>query len=227
MNPATVQKVYDNYANYYDLIFSKVLDDGRRKAIAGMVIKPNEKIIEIGVGSGLSFKHYNNFQSNFSITGIDISAKMLEKAKKKASAFSKLKIDLKLLDGEETPFEDSTFDKVVLMYVYSVTPDPIKLLKESLRICKDSGSVHIINHFSNYGGNGLSLSEKILSRYSDRIGFRSQFSYSKYITGLGLEIASVKNANLFDLTRIIHLQKAQNTHILTKKADENQASDTF
>jgi phosphatidylethanolamine/phosphatidyl-N-methylethanolamine N-methyltransferase len=225
MNSTTVKRVYDNYANYYDLIFSRVLDDGRRKAIAEMGIKPDEKIIEIGIGSGLSFKHYNNSQPDFSITGIDISAKMLEKAKKKASVFSNLKIDLRLLNGEETPFEDSTFDKVVLMYVYSVTPDPIKLLKESLRICKDSGSVHIINHFSNYSGKGLSLSEKLLSHYSDRIGFRSQFSYSEYITGLGLEIASVKSANLFDLTRIIHLQKAQNTHILTKKADENQTPD--
>lgn len=182
-----------------------------------MNIQPGEKIIEIGVGTGLSFRHYNQYSHSVSLTGIDLSDKMLEKARHTAVGFKKIEIDLMLANGENTSYHDSTFDRVVLMYVYSVTPDPEKMLREAFRICKDSGSVHIINHFSNFNGNGMTLSERLLSRHSHRIGFRSHFPYSKYITGFGLEVASVKSANLFGLTKIIHLPKAKNPHILSQQ----------
>jgi len=216
MNKNTVRKNYDRLAPLYDLIFSRIFDDARKKSISKMNIKPNDRIIEIGVGTGVSLKHFN-FSNNLSFTGIDLSEKMLEKAQHKADKYQNSNITLDCINGEDTPYNNSTFDKVILMYVYSVTPNPEKLIEESIRICKDNGSIYIINHFSNSKNNNLNIFEKILSNWSDVIGFRSDFSYANHIERYNLTIESVISANLFSITKIIHFKKNKNTHILKQK----------
>ncbi len=213
MDKTSVKKIYNNYAHFYNFLFSKILDPARKIAIQKMNIHPNENIIEIGIGTGLSLKHYNSLH-DISITGIDLSDKMLKKAQLEAIKYPKLKVTLNCIDGENTPYKDSTFDKVILMYVYSVTPNPEKLLKEAIRICKDNGSIYIINHFSNYEKNKLNFFEKSLSNFSNLIGFRSDFSYVNYIENNKLNIESVESANLFSLSKVIHFKKNNNLHLL-------------
>lgn len=215
MNSSLVKNIYDNYASIYDLVFSVVLNPARKKAIRQMNIQPNEKIIEFGVGTGLSFNHYN-FSNKISITGIDLSEKMLEKARSKVAKYKNFDITLSCIDAEDTPYDDSTYDKVMLMYVYSVTPNPEKLLSEAFRICKENGSVHIVNHFSNYENSRLNLFERSLSKMSKVIGFRTVFSYQDYIKNLNLNIESVESANIFSSTKVIHLKKKDNGHLYDK-----------
>jgi phosphatidylethanolamine/phosphatidyl-N-methylethanolamine N-methyltransferase len=207
-----VNAVYNNYATIYDLLFTKVLDPARKKAIQQMDFKPDEKVIELGVGTGLSFKHYNSLNQKIFLTGVDLSDKMLEKAKQRTSEFPNLEITLARVDAENSPYEDGSFDKVILMYVYSVTPNPLKLLSEAIRICKDTGSIHIINHFSHIGNSSWRILENALSNFSAKIGFRSNFSYIEYIKDLNLNIESESNSNLFSLTKVIVLKKKKNTH---------------
>ncbi len=219
MNNSRISIVYNNYSYFYDLVFNRTLNQGRRKAIKLMNIKPNEKIIEIGVGTGLSFKYYPQ-QFEIEITGIDLSEKMLTKADRQRSKHKNIDITLQQMDGENTSFENDSFDKVVIMYTYSVTPNPEKLLSEALRICHPMGSIYIINHFSHFKKNRLSLMENAVSTFSNFIGFRSDFSYKKYIVELDLDIESVSSANIFSLTKILQIEKAKNLHILTPEPVE-------
>ena len=63
------------------------------------------------------------------VTGIDISPDMLEKAKKHKKNNLRNK-NVIMMNGEQLTFEDNSFDKVVGMYVVSVTQNPNLLIKE-------------------------------------------------------------------------------------------------
>ncbi len=207
----SVRSVYNVYANFYDFLFSKTFDDARKKAISSMEISEEKKIIEFGIGTGLSLKYFpKKFKG---LTGIDLSEKMLEKCALKAKRYQ-MDVDLKIMDCENTPFEDESFDHVVLMFIYSVSSNPHKLLQEALRICKNSGSVLIINHFSNVNSEKLNFFEYLLSYFENIVGFRSKFSFKEYIVDKNIVINSMVGANIFSMTKVIDLKKAANTHLL-------------
>lgn len=167
--------------------------------------------MEFGIGTGLSLKY---FPKDFNgLTGIDLSDKMLDKCNLKAQKL-KMKVDLQIMDCENTTFKNETFDYVLLMYVYSVSHDPHRLLKEAFRICKNTGSVYIINHFSNVHSNKLNFFEYILSFFEDKIGFRSIFSFQEYIVQKNLDIEDMIGANLFSMTKVINLKKSVNLHLV-------------
>src|SRR5439155_3096905 len=73
-----VTRVYENLASVYDLIFGPTLHPGRVKAIQQMAIKPDERVLEAGVGTGINASLYPR---DCSVTGIDLSGPMLEKAR--------------------------------------------------------------------------------------------------------------------------------------------------
>jgi phosphatidylethanolamine/phosphatidyl-N-methylethanolamine N-methyltransferase len=150
----SIRSVYNGYAKFYDFLFSITFDDARKKAINNLTITEQTKVLEFGIGTGLSLKY---FPKEFNgLTGIDLSEKMLKKCNSKANKL-KMNVDLQIMDCENTTFENESFDYVILIYVYSVSQDPHKLLKEAFRVCKNSGSICIINHFSKVHSNNLNF----------------------------------------------------------------------
>lgn len=206
----SIQSIYDIYSNFYDLLFSSTFNDARKKAITSLDLDNSKKTIEFGIGTGLSLKY---FPRNYNgLTGIDLSDKMLAKCTEKVKRYN-MNVDLEIMDCEHTTFQDETFDYVILMFVYSVTQDPHQLLNEAFRICKSSGSVIIVNHFSNFKSDKLNFFEYLLSFFEHSVGFRSKFSFREYIIGKKLKVDKLVNANLFSITKVIFLKKSDNLHI--------------
>lgn len=214
MNNSTVTKIYDRYSFFYDYIFKNIFDSARKRVFEKANFIGDERIIEFGVGTGLSFKYYPT-AIPLDITGIDLSQKMLKIAKKKVKRYKNLNINLQCLNAENTPYQTSSFDKVILLYVYSVTANPFALLKEAMRICKENGSIYIVNHFSNFGKKKLNLAERILNPWSNVIGFRSDFSYIKYVKDLNINVEDVESSNVFSITKIVHLKKHKNMNLIS------------
>lgn len=79
------------------------------------------------------------------------------------------------MDAENTEFEDSSFDKVVAMYVAAVVPDPERLVDEMRRVCKPNGRIIFVNHFQSRNP-VLGAFENILAPLSAQLGFRPDFS---------------------------------------------------
>ena len=73
-----VEHVYDNLAKVYDLTFGPALHPGRLVAIERMGVRLGDQVLEVGVGTGINASLY---PSGCSVTGIDLSASMLEKAR--------------------------------------------------------------------------------------------------------------------------------------------------
>ena len=58
MDLAKVERVYTSYAKIYDRIFGKVFHEGRQSVIRNLNVQPNEKILEVGIGTGLALPMY-------------------------------------------------------------------------------------------------------------------------------------------------------------------------
>jgi phosphatidylethanolamine/phosphatidyl-N-methylethanolamine N-methyltransferase len=199
-----VKKTYEKYAPIYDVLFGRVLEPGRRRLCELVGERQPTRLLEIGVGTGLTLF---NYPDKTSVVGIDLSADMLEQAKSKMGALRSKQIELLAMDAENLDFDDASFDCVTVPYVLSVTPDPQKLVNELRRVCKPGGDIFILNHFS--GERFWWLLEKMASSIAARVGFRSQFLFSEQIEVYDWTIVSVEPVNLMNLSKLVHIKNAQ------------------
>ena len=116
-----VAKVYQNLAHVYDYTFGPMLHHGRMAALKRMAIRPGDEVLEVGVGTGISFDLY---PPTCSVTGIDVSSKMLDKARARIVNEGFCHCDVHEMNAEELAFADNSFDAVYAPYVISVVPDP-------------------------------------------------------------------------------------------------------
>src|SRR3954463_6240719 len=111
-----VEAVYDKLAKVYDLFFGPTLHPGRLQAIKRMNIQPNERVLEVGVGTGINIDLYPR---DAAITGIDYTASMLEKARERAAKREGTAVRLLQMDAADLKFSDDAFDIVYAPYLIS------------------------------------------------------------------------------------------------------------
>jgi phosphatidylethanolamine/phosphatidyl-N-methylethanolamine N-methyltransferase len=140
----SIKKIYAAYSNVYDALFKRFFYPRIKRAISDMDIKPGERVLDVGVGTGLSL---SVFPKHCKVVGIDLSTEMLGKAKKKITAQKLDNIKVVSMDAMRIGFEDNSFDKVFLSHVVSVVPDPYRVMAEVRRVCRKGGQVVIVNHF--------------------------------------------------------------------------------
>lgn len=168
MHIQAVKAAYRRYARIYDVIFGAVLQPGRRAVLEALNLKPGDRVLEVGVGTGISLPLYPR---NVRITGIDVSLEMLQKARARVERAKLSNVEALLeMDAEAMAFPDASFDKVVAMYVVSVVPRPEKLLEELHRVCRPDGDIFIVNHFQSENPIVGRL-ERALAGFSSQIGF--------------------------------------------------------
>lgn len=141
-----VRTAYRRWAGVYDTVFGGVSSVGRRRAVALVNRLPGRDVLEVGVGTGLALPRYD---SDKRITGIDLSAEMLQQARKRVAARGLTNVvALRELDAESTDFPDASFDIAVAMFVASVAPHPRGLLAEMRRVVRPGGNILFVNHFA-------------------------------------------------------------------------------
>ncbi|MFV8834809.1 methyltransferase domain-containing protein [Aquisalimonas sp.] len=202
MDLASIRNAYRRYANHYDRVFGPVFAQGRRFAIETLNEKPGQRVLEVGVGTGISLPDYH---PSTRIVGIDISPEMLAKAEVRAreECPEGQVEDLLVMDAEELDFPDDSFDSVVAMYVASVVPNPDRLVSEMRRVCKPGGDILIVNHFASRNPVLRGL-EKGLRPLSKLVGFRPDMDLDTLPQHEGFERLSVRKANLFGYWKLVH-----------------------
>ena len=165
----TVKRAYAILTPVYDILFNKIFHSGRVAAIDLLEIKPGDRVLEIGVGTGLNLPL---FPRDCMVTGIDISAEMLQKARERAKELGLTNVTLGLMDASNLEFTDSAFDHVLATYVISAVPDPVKTLLEMRRVCRPNGHLVILNHFRSENPI-LGAVEWMLAPVCTRIGFKT------------------------------------------------------
>ncbi len=202
MDQNSIIKSYKRVSSFYDMTFGKVFKPGQMTVIDKMNCSPSDKVLEIGIGTGLSFQYY---PEETKVVGIDISPDMLKLAKKKIEKDKKNLKYVTQMNGEQLSFPDNLFDKVVAMYVISVTQDPEKLINEMKRVCKENGDIYIVNHFSCKDDNLLvKVLEKALMPVSKILGWKPYFPILEFNKYANLNIKEISKVNMFNYWNIIH-----------------------
>jgi phosphatidylethanolamine/phosphatidyl-N-methylethanolamine N-methyltransferase len=172
MQIESVKAAYRRYAGVYDAVFGPVLQPGRKAVLQALRLRSGERVLEVGVGTGLSLPLYPR---DVSITGIDVSSEMLDKARRRVARHGLANVEALLeMDAERMSFADASFDKVVAMYVVSVVERPAHLLEELHRVCRPNGEIFLVNHVRS-DNRFVAAVEKGLARFSDKLGFHPDF----------------------------------------------------
>ena len=188
-----IEKVYRRYAQRYDFYFGALFQPGRKAVIDRMNCQPGERILEVGVGTGLSLPLYPR---NTQITGIDISEAMLGRARaRKTREHLDHVVALQRMDAEYMQFADDSFDKVVAMYVVSVVPSPARLVAEMRRVCRPGGELYIVNHFQ-HAHPLVAGMERLVAPLSRMLGFHPDFPLETFLRTTGLEATELIPVNL-------------------------------
>jgi len=187
-----VAGVYENLASVYDFVFGPSLHAGRLRAIQRMGIRPGDRILEVGVGTGINAGLYPR---DCIVTGIDLSSSMLEKARERVERKGITNLRLVEMDAADLKFSDGAFDIVYAPYLISVVPDPITVAREMGRVCRPGGRVIFLNHFRSRNPL-LAWIERAISPFTVHIGFKSDLDLPAFIAQADLEPVSIEKVNI-------------------------------
>jgi len=201
MSIAAVREAYRRWAPVYDNTFGLVSTRGRRSAVEMINQRRGGRVLEVGVGTGLSLPHYGPY---LKISGVDISSEMLDKARERVAKHDLRNVEaLREMDAANLDFSDNSFDIVVAMYVMTVVPNPERVMQELERVCAPGGEVMIVNHFSQDEG-ARGWVERKMAPYADQLGWHPVFPLDKVMGRPRLALIERKPlwpAGLFTLVR--------------------------
>jgi len=173
INKTSVERAYARWAPIYDLVFGAVFDRGRRAAVAAAE-RIGGRILEVGVGTGISLPDYA--RSN-RLVGVDLSEPMLRKARGRVAeqALSNVEL-LAVMDAERLALPDKSFDVVVAQYVITAVPHPEATLDEFARVIRPGGEIVLVNHIGAESG-PRALFEQWFAPLARRLGWRPEFRF--------------------------------------------------
>lgn len=197
-----VRQAYRFWAPIYDYSFGAVSAPGRRLAVSELN-KLSGRVLEIGVGTGLSLPRY---RPDLDVTGIDLSGDMLGKAAERVQRLGLKRVTLSLQDASRLAFADGSFDALAVMYVMTVVPDPAAVMAEMRRVLRTGGMAIVVNHFSREKGL-RAAAERGLARYSRQLGWHPVFPLRTVTDAPGFRLVGSTDMPPFGLFTLLRLEK--------------------
>src|SRR5258708_10589848 len=176
LDEISLRRAYARWAPVYDLVFGAVFERGRRAAIAASE-RVGGRILEVGVGTGISLPYYSDESRIF---GIDLSEQMLRKARQRVVERRLDNVErLAVMDAERLDFPDASFDVVVAQYVVNTVPNPEVALDEFARVLKPGGEIVLLNRVGADAG-PRRMFEHLFQPVANRLGWRSEFPWERF-----------------------------------------------
>jgi ubiquinone/menaquinone biosynthesis C-methylase UbiE len=204
-----MEKAYARWAPVYDVLCGPVFVNGRRAA-ARAAREVGGRILEIGVGTGLSF---NDYDDTTEITGIDISEPMIARARVRASRsrypFVK---GLSVMDAHHLAYPNASFDCVVGQFVITLVENPERVLSECARVVRPGGQIILVNHL--YSERGLAAAvERLLAQRARRLGLRPEFPFQRLAAWAqahgGTELIERRKVKPFGVYTLVRFRRAE------------------
>ena len=184
--------IYRLYAPIYDRIMAPSFADGHSKMYTPLNLKPGNHVLEVGVGTGVSLKHYPAFVK---VEAIDYSEPMLVKARKRIEKDEvEADINIQQMDAHNLEFKDNQFDHSVVAHALAVVADPDVVLMEMKRVTKSQGLIVIVNHYKEKKG----IIGGAWNPLRKRLGLGKHVDFKELIEECGLELISEDRVNRID-----------------------------
>jgi phosphatidylethanolamine/phosphatidyl-N-methylethanolamine N-methyltransferase len=204
MDEDAIKSAYRRWAPVYDHTFGLVAAEGRKHAVE-IINQGAGRVLEVGVGTGLSLPAYGR---HLEIVGIDLSPEMLEKARERVVEEGLSHVGgLFEMDASDLKFPDGSFDTVVAMYVMTVVPDPEKVMQELSRVCRPGGEVIIVNHFSAEDGM-RGWVERRRAPFAYMVGCHPVFDIERVLVCDDLELVEKRGLRPMGLFTMMRFNKA-------------------
>lgn len=205
MDEAAIRSAYRRWAPVYDNTFGRFTTEGRRHAVE-IINQRQGKVLEVGVGTGLSLPDYGR---HLEIVGIDLSPEMLDKAREKVAEEGLVNVTgLHEMDASDLTFPTGSFDTVVAMYVMTVVPDPEKVMRELARVCKVGGEVILVNHFSQEEG-VRGWVERRMAPFAYKLGWHPVFDVDRVMVCDNLRLVGRRALRPWGLFTMLRFEKVR------------------
>jgi phosphatidylethanolamine/phosphatidyl-N-methylethanolamine N-methyltransferase len=203
----TMERAYARWAPIYDAVCGPVFEKGRRAATAAAK-QTGRRILEVGVGTGLSFQDYD---ARHEVYGIDLSEPMIAKARERmaSGAFPHVK-EVNVMDAHHLAYPDAMFDAVVAQFVITLVERPERVLDECARVLKPGGEIILVNHL--YSERGLAAAvERWFARHAHTFGLRPEFPFQRLQAWAeahgGVEVAERRRVALLGVYTLVRFRK--------------------
>lgn len=199
-----VDEQYATLASVYNRVWGRLLHAGRRQAMPDLQIRAGDRVLEVGIGTGLTASFY---PAACTVTGIDSSEAMLREAARHVETCRH--IQLKKMDAQNLRFPDQSFDVVYAAYVISVVADPVAALREMRRVCRVGGHIVLLNHFLS-DHPVVSKLERLVSPITARMGFRADIDLDLLLGQAGLRPVSIRKVNRPNIWTLVRCRRDRN-----------------
>lgn len=204
ISDGNVVSAYARWAPIYDWSFGAFTRRPRRAAVAELNALPPSRIVELGVGTGISLPLY---ERHHRITGVDLSRDMLERARKRVDEEGLRHVEgLHEMDAGDLAFPDASFDAAMAMFVITVVPHPDRVLAEMARVVRPGGTVLLVNHFSVEKG-PRAVVERHMARFSAKLGWRPNFPIETVLDRPELRLIERRSVKAMDLFTLLVFER--------------------
>jgi len=191
--------LYRDLVGAYKALWPAVARKRIHQAIKSLEINPGAKVLEVGVGTGVSLEAY---PQDVEVTGVDLSEAMLEAAVELISSRGWTHINVRPMNAETLDFEASSFDVVTSFHTISVVSDPGKMMREVIRVCKPGGRILLVNHFRS--------NNQLVARVVDsagtitrRMGWRTDLDVAEILRELPVSVDESYKPNPLSLFTVV------------------------
>ena len=191
-------KIYYEFSHFYDRLFARVFYPRIEQVVRSLNIEPGAQVLEVGVGTGLSFAAY---PTHCQVIGVDLAPDMLEQAQEKIIRNGWRHLKVIEMDALNLKFADSSFDYVMAFHVVSVVPDADCLMQEMLRVSKPGATVVIINHFRSRN-QALAALDSFIEPITRRLGWHT-LALQDVVSSVPLEVSRAYKTSARSLFTIV------------------------
>jgi len=164
--PAEIRRAYDRLSGVYSFFVVPLKRGLLRRGLEKAAICSEEKVLEVAVGPGATLLEIlRRVDRNNVVTGVDLSLRMLERARRRAAAAGFTKLDLRQADARQLPFADASFDVLFNSFMFDLLPrqDMPVVLAEFRRVLKPGGRLVLLS-LSKSDPTRLSRREKLYAK---------------------------------------------------------------